>query len=335
MTLYKWSQTAATNASADSTINYAEGQAASSLNDSARAAMAAVAKYRDDHAGSLVTGGSSTAYTITSNQGFDTLAHLSGNSLKIKFHTANGASPTLNVDSLGAKALQTADGTAIGTGIIPTDSIWEVTYDNSIPAFIVHGTGGYQPLDATLTAIAGASTAADKLIYFSGEDTVSVTDFTDIGRTIAGADDAAAVRTALDLGTSATIDTGTSGTKIPLLNGDNTHSGANTFSNTAGIAAPNTIKAYGSFSVSGGTVSFTSGDAFKIASVTRNGTGDYTIAFSSSFADTKYVVAWFPVGRLYVSSATKSTGNIRVVFADVTNDGAKDPTFIDFAVLHP
>jgi hypothetical protein len=48
MTLYKWSQTASSDASADSTINWAEGQAPSSVNDSARAMMAATAKYRDD-----------------------------------------------------------------------------------------------------------------------------------------------------------------------------------------------------------------------------------------------------------------------------------------------
>jgi hypothetical protein len=56
-----WSQTAANNATADSTVNYAEGQAPSSLNDSARAAMASVAKFRDDTNGSITTGGTSTA----------------------------------------------------------------------------------------------------------------------------------------------------------------------------------------------------------------------------------------------------------------------------------
>ena len=42
MTLYKWSQTAASNATADPdpSINWQEGQAPSSVNDSARAMMA-------------------------------------------------------------------------------------------------------------------------------------------------------------------------------------------------------------------------------------------------------------------------------------------------------
>ena len=40
MTLYKWSQTASSDATTDPTINWAEGQAPSSINDSARAMMA-------------------------------------------------------------------------------------------------------------------------------------------------------------------------------------------------------------------------------------------------------------------------------------------------------
>jgi hypothetical protein len=137
--LHNWSQTASSNASADSAINWAEGQAPSSVNDSARAVMAVLAKHRDDTAGSLTTGGTSTAYTLTTNTVFTTLALLSGQRLKVKFNATNGASATLNVDGLGAKALQLYSGTAVPTGMITANSIWDVTYDNSIPAFIVAG----------------------------------------------------------------------------------------------------------------------------------------------------------------------------------------------------
>jgi hypothetical protein len=37
--------------------------------------MASTAAYRDDVAGAIATGGTSTAYTVTSYQIFDTLAH--------------------------------------------------------------------------------------------------------------------------------------------------------------------------------------------------------------------------------------------------------------------
>ncbi len=93
MTLYKWSQTASADATADSSINWAEGQAPSSVNDSARAMMAATAKYRDDIAGAIVTTGTGTSYTISSYQGFDTLAHLNGQmiALRLTLPTASRA----------------------------------------------------------------------------------------------------------------------------------------------------------------------------------------------------------------------------------------------------
>ena len=43
---YLWSRTAASNSTADSNVNWAEGQAPSSVNDSARAMMASLAGYR-------------------------------------------------------------------------------------------------------------------------------------------------------------------------------------------------------------------------------------------------------------------------------------------------
>jgi hypothetical protein len=57
MSFWKWSRTAANNATADGSINWAEGQAPSTVNDSARAMMAAASKYRDDVGGAIATAG--------------------------------------------------------------------------------------------------------------------------------------------------------------------------------------------------------------------------------------------------------------------------------------
>src|SRR5882724_6790104 len=102
MTLYKWSQTAANNATADGSINWQEGQAPSSVNDSARAMMASIAKYRDDVSGAIITSGTSTAFTLASFEAFDAFAHLGGQTMAFTPHVTNGATVTLNVDSLGA-----------------------------------------------------------------------------------------------------------------------------------------------------------------------------------------------------------------------------------------
>jgi microcystin-dependent protein len=138
MTLWKWSTDPATNGSADSTCPFPEGMAPSQVNDSARGIMAAAAKYRDDISGKIVTGGTSTAYTITSNQGFDTLAHLDGAMIAFVPHTTSGAAPTLNVDGLGAKPLRGQSGTDLLLGVLLEDTPYVAFYNNTAGEFVLH-----------------------------------------------------------------------------------------------------------------------------------------------------------------------------------------------------
>lgn len=139
MTLYKWSQTASADANADSTINWAEGQSPSSVNDSGRAMMAATAKYRDDIAGAIVTGGTPTAYTVSSYEVFDTLARLNGQMIAFTPHATNGATVTLNVDSLGAKPLRSAPGVELPAGTLIQGTPYIVVYNHASAAFYLHG----------------------------------------------------------------------------------------------------------------------------------------------------------------------------------------------------
>lgn len=138
MSLFKWSQTAATNATADGSINWAEGQAPSSVNDSARGMMAAVAKYRDDTAGSITTGGTGSAYTLTTSQGFTTLALMNGAKIAFVAHTSSITPVTLNVDGLGAKPLRRYFGFEIATLDLVISSVYVCTYNNSDGVFYLH-----------------------------------------------------------------------------------------------------------------------------------------------------------------------------------------------------
>lgn len=135
MTAFTWSTTAANNDTADATINWQEGQSPKTVNNSGRAMMAALAKYFADQSGNLETGGTSTAYTVTTNQQFTSLSD--GLSIWVKFDQTNGASPTFSPDSLTAKALQAPAGTAIATGFIDADIPYKLTYDATADAWIV------------------------------------------------------------------------------------------------------------------------------------------------------------------------------------------------------
>lgn len=124
-----WSQTAASNATADSAANFAEGMAPSALNDSARGLMASFAKWRDDLNGSLTTGGSSAAYTLTTNQGLGSLT--AGYEVGFSPHTSSGGTATLNVDSLGAKPLRSAPNVELQYGQLISGTPYRATYFTS------------------------------------------------------------------------------------------------------------------------------------------------------------------------------------------------------------
>lgn len=73
----------------------------------------------------------------------------------------------------------------------------------------------FQALDATLTALAGLTTGANKLPYFTGTDTASQTDLTSVGRDIIGKGTIADILTYLELGSAAKKNTGTDADQIP------------------------------------------------------------------------------------------------------------------------
>jgi microcystin-dependent protein len=135
---YLWSRTAASNSTADAQVNWAEGQAPSSVNDSARAMMASLAGYRDDIAGAITTGGTSTAYTVTSYQIFNSLANMSGQVIAFTPHATNGATVTLNVDGLGAKPLRSSTGIELVAGVLVAGTPYTALYNNSDAVWYLH-----------------------------------------------------------------------------------------------------------------------------------------------------------------------------------------------------
>ncbi|EFL3601698.1 phage tail protein, partial [Escherichia coli] len=96
--------------------------------------------------------------------------------------------------------------------------------DPNFATTMTNALAGKQPLDATLTALAGLATGANKLPYFTGTDTISQTDLTSVGRDILAKTSTQAVIQYLGL-----RELGTSGEKIPLLSTANTWSARQSF----------------------------------------------------------------------------------------------------------
>lgn len=125
-----WAETDANNNTA-SPDGAPEGMAPSGLNDTIRADRGAIKRWYDQTI-PKVTAGSSTAYTlaydVAPGSAADGMTHV------IRFHTTNGAAPTLNVNGLGAKPLFAyIAGTwmAAPEGAFTTDYIARIAYDSS------------------------------------------------------------------------------------------------------------------------------------------------------------------------------------------------------------
>lgn len=131
MAIWNWSKVATNNATADTTINWSEGMPPSAVNDSARAMMARIAEWRDDSSGSLTTAGTSTAYTLTTNEGLNTPTPTTGQLIAFMPHVGNGASPTLAVDGGSSYAIQQSPGVAVAASFLVLGSPYTAMFNGT------------------------------------------------------------------------------------------------------------------------------------------------------------------------------------------------------------
>lgn len=152
--------------------------------------------------GSITLGSTSLAFVQFSGAGQITAGAgltKTGNTLDVG--TASASRIVVNADNIDLATTGVSQGTYKS---VTVDTYGRVTAGTNPTTLAGYGITDAQPLDATLTALAGVSVSANQLIYATGSDTFTTTSFTSFGRSLVDDADAAAGRTTLGLGTIAT-----------------------------------------------------------------------------------------------------------------------------------
>lgn len=328
-----WSTTAASNSTADSTVNWAEGQAPSSVNDSARAMMASVAKWRDDLSGAITTAGTSTAFTATTNQSFASLSALDNRIITIVPHTTSGAAPTLAVDGLTAKAINISTGVAVPTGFLVSGTPYVVYYEAGVGEYIVLGTpGAFNALSGTTgsfsSTLAVTGVASFTTYIRGGDGTVSLPEYSftndtdsgmyriganNIGLGVNGALVASVATTGLDITgaiTATTTITATGALSGASLTGTAvaTQSDQETATSTTTAVSPGRQHFHPSAAKcwlncdNAGTINA----SYNITSITDTGTGVVTVTIATDFSSANYAL-----------TVSGDTSNLTITFASL------------------
>jgi len=152
--------------------------------------------------GTITLGTTNLAFTQFSGAGNITAGDgltKTGNTIDVV--TADAGRIVVNADSID---LATTGVSASTYQSITVDAYGRVTAGSNPTTLAGYGITDAQGLDATLTALAGLSTSADKYIYATASDTFTTGTITSFGRSLVDDADASAARTTLGLGTIAT-----------------------------------------------------------------------------------------------------------------------------------
>jgi microcystin-dependent protein len=167
MPFWQWSKTAASNATADPTINWAEGMSPSAVNDSARAMMARLAEFRDDASGLLTAGGSASAFTLTTNQGIAATPQ-AGQMLAFVAGNTNAQGVTLTVDGGNTYPIQAVQGATLPAGVLVAGTVYAVRWAAAGVWLLQHvfGTPFSIPIGGLLPFIGSAAPNASFVFPF-------------------------------------------------------------------------------------------------------------------------------------------------------------------------
>lgn len=179
-------------------------------NASSRTQYAAVGQVQDN---SFLWGGTDTgaanAYVFSLSPALSAYAAGQRFAGKIGAGNTNTGASTANFGP-SAVNVKMPDGSDPIAGALTAGRAYSFLYDGTSlvleTTYTLIGSGGAQAYDATLAALAAVTTAGNKLIYATGSDAFSTTDFTAAARSLLDDADAAAMRATLSAATTAQTD---------------------------------------------------------------------------------------------------------------------------------
>lgn len=174
MSIWNWSTTAGNNATADPSINWQEGQLPSTVNNSARAEMAAVKAFIQDQGGYSVLGGSGDAFALTLSQAMTTR---SPGLIGFFATRTNVGAVTLAVDSTTAAPLRAVSGTDLSSNQIVVGRFYIVSFNTATTEYIINGQLALSPADlgqvadgtvlSNISGVAGTPSANSISTFFA------------------------------------------------------------------------------------------------------------------------------------------------------------------------
>jgi hypothetical protein len=307
------------------------------LDNIVRQQMADVRTLAEDIGGKNVSAGTDTI-TLTTSSGVT--AYYDGLRVTWVSGGANSGAATLNLDSVGAKALVKGKNTALAANDIIADMACDAVYDASEgsgsfkllnPAT---GTSSYQPLDSDLTTIAGLTATTDNFLQSKSSAWASRTP------TQVTADLIAMVGDSGSGGTKGLVPAPASGDAAAgkFLKADGTWTVASTGFTAASQAEQETAtstavgvtpgrqhfhpahpKAVAKVTVSGGTPTLQTTTDYNITSITDTNTGRLTITIATDFSDAQWVC--LATVEYAVTVGSQSSGGINIPVCVIDSGG--------------
>ena len=137
--IYDWSTTPTTNATADAAINWAEFQDPDTVNNSARQMMARSAEFLADTNATKTSTGAANSFAVTLTSVPSSLVN--GTIVYFIAHQGNSGAATLAVNSFGAKPLRAKKSTSLRNGEIQANTVIGAYYNLAGDEWLIINSG--------------------------------------------------------------------------------------------------------------------------------------------------------------------------------------------------